>query len=394
MPSLNETPSANRLHIAFFGRTNSGKSTLINTLTGQNVSLVSPVSGTTTDPVSKAMELLPIGPVLLIDTAGLDDESELGALRIKRSLEVGGKTDLAVLVVPSTQADLTLEREFAERFKASNTPVILICNRMNGGEPQFNAGALGLPFFALDARDPAAMQDFKQFIVEHADFEFESPSLCGGLVGAGDVVVLVMPQNIQAPKGRLILPQVQVTRDLLDLKCRVVSVLADDLAPTLNLLKEPPALVITDSQVFPAVNKVLPQEIPLTSFSILMAKFKGDIHAMVSGARAIAGLAPGDKVLILEACTHHAMKGDIAREKLPNALKKYVGGELQIDVFSGPGLPENLNDYKLAVHCGGCMLGRKAMLTRHGLAEQKGVPMTNFGVALAFLGGMLERVTY
>ncbi|MGI5896117.1 MAG: [FeFe] hydrogenase H-cluster maturation GTPase HydF [Oscillospiraceae bacterium] len=394
MATLNETPTANRLHIAFFGRTNSGKSTLINTLTGQNISLVSPISGTTTDPVSKAMELLPIGPVVLIDTAGLDDTSELGPMRIQKSMEVIGKTDLAVLVIPSTQKELALEQKLIVRFRETKTPVIAVCNLINNEPPQWQPEVLGIPFLTLDARQSDQIAALKGLIIEHADFDFESPSLCGDLVKAGDTVVLVMPQDIQAPKGRLILPQVQVTRDLLDLKCRVVSVLTNDLAPMLKLLTTPPALVITDSQVFSIVNKVVPPEIPLTSFSILMAKFKGDIHEMVRGARAIASLHSGDKVLIMEACTHHALKGDIAREKLPSWLNNYAGGGLQIDAFSGTGFPENIGDYKLVIHCGGCMLNRKGMLTKIGMAERAGVPMTNFGTAIAFMNGILDRVVY
>ena len=395
MSALNETPNANRMQIAFFGKTNSGKSTLINTLTGQQISLVSPVSGTTTDPVRKAMELLPIGPVTLTDTAGLNDASELGPKRIQKTQELIGKTDLAVLVISSFDCDLTLEREYLEQFKKSKTPVIAIFNRFDGKPVQEKlAESLGVPFLMLDCRKSEEMSKVKTMIVEHADYDFESPSICGDLVQAGDVVILVMPQDIQAPKGRLILPQVQVTRDLLDLKCRVISVITNDLEPTLKLLKDPPDLVITDSQVFGIVNKVLPQDIKLTSFSILMAKYKGDIHEMVRGARAIGSLKPGNRVLIMESCTHHALKGDIAREKLPALLRKRIGEGLTVDIFSGTGFPQNIENYQLIIHCGGCMLNRKGMLTKIAMAEQSGIPITNFGTALAYLNGILERVVY
>ncbi len=395
MPNLNETPNANRMQIAFFGKTNSGKSTLINTLTGQQISLVSPVSGTTTDPVRKAMELLPIGPVTLIDTAGLDDTSELGPQRVQKTVELIGRTDLAVLVISSAETDLALEREYIEKFKEAKTPVIAVFNKFSGMPPQSGMPeALGIPFLTVDCRDDSKMADVKAMIIEHADYDFENQSICGDLVKAGDVVILVMPQDIQAPKGRLILPQVQVTRDLLDLKCRVVSVTADGLEPMLKLLSSPPDLVITDSQVFGYVNKVLPPEIRLTSFSILMAKYKGDIHEMVRGAKTIGTLTPKDRVLIMEACTHHALKGDIAREKLPNWLRQRVGEDLEIDVFSGAGLPENIGNYKLIIHCGGCMLGRKGMLTKTAAAVKSGVPITNFGTAIAYLNGILERVVY
>ncbi len=395
MSALNETPNANRMQIAFFGKTNSGKSTLINTLTGQQISLVSPVSGTTTDPVRKAMELLPIGPVTLTDTAGLNDASELGPKRIQKTQELIGKTDLAVLVISSFDCDLTLEREYLEQFKKAKTPVIAIFNRFDGKPVQEKlAESLGVPFLMLDCRKSEEMSKVKTMIVEHADYDFESPSICGDLVQAGDVVILVMPQDIQAPKGRLILPQVQVTRDLLDLKCRVISVITNDLEPTLKLLKNPPDLVITDSQVFGIVNKVLPQDIKLTSFSILMAKYKGDIHEMVRGARAIGSLKPGNRVLIMESCTHHALKGDIAREKLPALLRKRIGEGLTVDIFSGTGFPQNIENYQLIIHCGGCMLNRKGMLTKIAMAEQSGIPITNFGTALAYLNGILERVVY
>lgn len=395
MPNLNETPLANRLHITFFGKTNSGKSTLINTLTGQNISLVSDVSGTTTDPVRKAMELFPIGPVVLIDTAGLDDKSELGPQRVQKTTELIGKTDLAVLVIASLDRDLTLEKKYIEQFRKNKTPVVAVFNRFeNRMTAKELSESLDIPYVVVNATDPKQMAGVKALMVEHTDINSEPESICGDLVKPGDVVILVMPQDIQAPKGRLILPQVQVTRNLLDLGCRVVSVTTGDLEPMLQLLVQPPDLVIVDSQVFGAVNKVLPSEIPLTSFSILMAKYKGDIYEMMRGAKAIAALKPNDKVLIIEACTHHALKGDIAREKLPKLLRSNVDEALIIDVFSGTGFPENMKDYQLVIHCGGCMLNRKGMLTKTAMAADAGVPITNFGTAIAYLNGILDRVVY
>ncbi len=390
--NLDETPQANRLHIAFFGKTNAGKSSVINAMTGQDIALVSDVAGTTTDPVYKAMELLPIGPVVFIDTAGLDDTTELAQARIKKTNEVIDKTDIAVIIIRAGDEDASLEKEYMEVFRKKNTPYIVAYNVFDEG----NAGSVapvGENTVVLNAKTGKGIGALKQKLAEQVT-DYEQPSIVGELASAGDVVVLVMPQDIQAPKGRLILPQVQVTRDLLDKGCRVVSIKTEDLTPMLEELRHPPKLVITDSQVFKYVNGHLGKDIPLTSFSMLMAKYKGDIDEFVRGARAIASLKPGDRVLIAESCTHHALKGDIAREKLPNWLSKYAGGELAFDNCAGHGFPDNLKDYKLIVHCGGCMVNRKNMLSKIAHAKEAGVPITNFGVAIAFLNGMLERVTW
>ena len=392
MSNLDETPRANRLHIAFFGKTNAGKSSTINAITGQEIALVSDVAGTTTDPVYKAMELLPVGPVVFIDTAGLNDRTALGRARIGKTDEVVDKADIAVFIINSADHDLVPEQEYMARFRAKKTPVIIAYNEFgnDGAKSTVTAGDNAV---VINAKTGQGIDALKEMIVRNAT-DYELPSIVGNLAQKGDVVLLVMPQDIQAPKGRLILPQVQVTRDLLDKGCRVISVKTEDMIPMLRELKNPPRLVITDSQVFKFVNEHLDKTIPLTSFSMLMARYKGDIEEFVKGARTIADLKPGDKVLIAESCTHHAMKGDIAREKLPGWLNEYAGGELIVENTAGHGFPDNLAEYKLIVHCGGCMINRKNMLSKVERARSKGVAITNFGVAIAFLNGMLSRVSY
>ncbi|MEA5002248.1 MAG: [FeFe] hydrogenase H-cluster maturation GTPase HydF [Christensenella sp.] len=392
MSGLNETPRANRVHIAFFGKTNAGKSSAINAITGQDIALVSDVAGTTTDPVYKAMELLPIGPVVFIDTAGLDDTTKLGEARIKKTDEVVDKADIAVFVIRCGDTDLSVERGYMRRLKEKNTPVLVAYNIFEG-KKACAAAPIGEKSVVINAKTGAGTQKLKQLIIDNAA-QGEERSITGDMVSVGDVVMLVMPQDIQAPKGRLILPQVQVTRDLLDNGCRVVSVKTEDLTPMLGELKHPPKLVITDSQVFKYVNEHLSRDIPLTSFSMLMAKYKGDIEAFVKGARSIADLKSGDHVLIAESCTHHAQKGDIAREKLPNWLNQYAGGELVFENTSGHGFPDDIEKYKVIVHCGGCMINRKNMLSKIDEAKNAGVPITNFGVAIAFLNSMLDRVIW
>lgn len=387
-----ETPRANRLHIAFFGRTNSGKSTLLNHLAGQEISVVSEVSGTTTDPVYKSMELLPIGPVVLIDTAGLDDSSALGSLRTEKTREVMRKTDLAVLVISSRATDFSEETEYLRLLEENKVKTVCVINRMDGEDaPEL---PFSLPTLALDARDAGQMGIFKKFLIQNADYDFEIPFMTAHLVKEGGLVMLVMPQDIQAPKGRLILPQVQMTRELLDRRCRVISVVPDGIAPMLAALNQAPDLVITDSQVFKQVNELIPKEIPLTSFSVLLSENKGDIETFLEGAKAIRSLQPGDKVLIMEACTHHALEGDIARQKLPKLLEKFVGGPVDFQVFSGPGFPTNIQDYKLILHCGGCMINRKNMLSKLSEAQHYHVPITNFGIAMAYMNGMMNRICW
>ncbi len=386
MSKLDETPRANRLHIGIFGKTNAGKSSIINAIAGSGVALVSEVAGTTTDPVYKAMELLPVGPVVFIDTAGLNDVTKLGEARVKKTREVMDKTDIAVIIRRADDDDAALEKSYAAEFAKRNTPVIEAVNVFSGDAPEAPEGVV-----VVNALTGEGIACLKRAIIKSAGGVGEA-SLLGNLVSEGDMVMLVMPQDIQAPKGRLILPQVQVLRELLDRGCLTLSVVKNGLAPALAALKEPPSLVITDSQIFKYVNEVLPGDVRLTSFSLLMAGQKGDIGELMRGARAIANLKPGDKVLMAEACTHHALKGDIAREKLPRWLSGYAGGELEFSVTSGHEFNDDLAGYKLIVHCGACMINRKNMLSRMERAKDMGVPVTNFGAAIAFLNGMADRV--
>ena len=391
MSGLNDTPRANRTHIAVFGKTNAGKSSIINRIAGSEAALVSNVPGTTTDPVYKSMELLPLGPVVLIDTAGIDDTTELAELRVKKTGEVVDKTDLALMVIRAGDTDTSAEQKYREIFRKKGTPVLSVYNIFKG-EPGDYFAKPPADAVLVNAVSGYGIEELKKAIAQKAGADDELP-LTAGLVKPGDVVVLVMPQDIQAPKGRLILPQVQVLRDLLDTGAMAVSVKTEDLTGILGELKHPPALVISDSQVFAYVDAHLDKSVPLTSFSMLMARSKGDIKAFIDGALQIRNLHPGDRVLIAESCTHHAQKGDIARDKLPRWLNEYVGGELDFTTSSGHGFPDDIGSYKLIVHCGGCMINRKNMLSKIARAEEAGVPITNFGVAIAFLNGILDRVS-
>lgn len=399
--ALTDTPRSNRLHIAFYGRRNAGKSSLINLVTGQQTALVSEHAGTTTDPVIKSMELLPLGPIAVIDTAGLDDEGDLGALRIGRSKEMMDRTDLAVLVIAAdTAGDTSREREWLAELRARKTAVIGALNKTDklAAEEAEALRAkleaeLGVPFAAVSANDKTCRAALLSAIVKHAPSDFEAPALTGDLYKPGAKIVLVAPQDIQAPKGRLILPQVQVIRDILDNGGSAFVCTADRFEDTLAALKEPPALVITDSQVFARVNAALPREVPLTSFSIIMARAKGELSVFVEGAKAIEKLGPNDKVLIAEACTHAPLNEDIGREKLPRWLRKKAGETLSVDICAGPDFPKNLRDYALILHCGGCMFTRKQLMSRIIEAQEANVPITNYGVAIAQLNGILDRVT-
>lgn len=396
MNNLNETPRANRLHIAIFGRRNSGKSTLINALTGHETSVTSPIAGTTTDPVYKSMEISGIGPCVLIDTAGFDDEGELGTLRIARTQDAMEKTDIAVIVC-STE-DFTLEAQWGEALRKKKCSIIPVINKTdlyNGidllaekAEKIFNAKPV-----CVSALKKEGMEALLEALRRAIPPDWENPDLTDGLAKKGDSVLLVMPQDIQAPKGRLILPQVQTIRSLLDKGCIVTSVTADQLEDGLASFKEPPDLIITDSQVFPLVWAKKPSASRLTSFSILMARNKGDIHTFLEGAKAIDRLTEHSKVLVAEACTHAPLSEDIGREKIPRLLRKKAGQGLQIDMASGPDFPENLAQYDLIIHCGACMFNRKYVLSRLEKAAAAGVPITNYGVALAKLSGILEQIS-
>ena len=395
--SLNNTPSANRLHIALYGRRNSGKSSLINALTGQDIALVSNIPGTTTDPVSKAMELHGIGPCVIIDTPGFDDEGILGEMRIERTLKAIERTDIALLFCEEN--DLRIETEWKKQLEAKNIPVILILNkadiRMDTSSISDNiAKSLGQKPLIVSAKEKQGIEDIRIAILEKLPQDFEQPSITGDLVGENDLVLLVMPQDIQAPKGRLILPQVQTMRELLDKKCLIMSCTTDKLPQTLQVLAYPPKLIITDSQVFKTVYEQKPAESMLTSFSVLMAGYKGDIRQFIEGASAIDSLTENSHVLIAEACAHAPMTEDIGRVKIPRLLRKKIGEGLQIDMVSGSDFPKDLSKYDLIIHCGACMFNRKHVMNRLECASKQQVPMTNYGITLAHLMGILNKIVY
>ena len=390
-----ETPRANRFHIGVFGRRNSGKSSLVNALAGQQAAIVSDVPGTTTDAVMKNIELPGIGAAVLVDTAGYDDEGELGRLRVGRTVQTARRVDLALLVVSGEADEAAPERGWATRFKADDIPVLYIYNKVETDGGRFAEEwerELGASFLRLSARTGEGMAGLLDAMAEVYRRMDEPGDLTGGLAEAGDVVVLVMPQDIQAPKGRLILPQVQTLRNLLDKGCTPVCSTADRLSQTLAALSSPPALMITDSQVFPQAEAACPPQTRLTSFSILFARQKGDIRLFMEGAKALLALRPDARVLIAEACTHVPRNEDIGRVKLPRLLRRRFGEALQIEVVGGNDFPEELSGYDLVIHCGACMFTRRHVLNRLRRARACGVPVTNYGVALAALGGILERV--
>lgn len=397
---MNETPRGNRVHIGIFGKTNAGKSSLINSITGQNISLVSDVKGTTTDPVYKAMELLPLGPVVFIDTAGIDDTTSIGALRIEKTEEMLNKLDLAILLISADSilnSDIKIEKEWKDKILSKNKPIIFAINKLDlvNNNKEFNSKVelvekdLNLKSIKISAIEKENIDELKRLIVEKAPKMFMEDSLIGDKIKKYDKILLVAPQDIQAPKGRLILPQVQVLRDILDHGGIPTMTTLDNLEESLKMFK--PDLVITDSQVFKQVDQVLSSDIPLTSFSIIMARAKGDLEILYQGAKKIDDLKNGDKVLIAEACTHHQLKGDIAREKIPLLLKKKVP-ELIIENCSGKDYPKNLDEYSLIIHCGSCMLNRSETMSRIEKAQTYDIKITNFGMAIAKLNGILDRV--
>ncbi len=390
---INQTPKALRLHIGVFGGTNAGKSTLINAVSGQNISITSPVAGTTTDPVFKPMEIIPLGPVVFIDTAGLDDSSELGEIRMEKSLQQLSSCDAIILVVSAKTSNIKKELKYYDIIKEKNIPAFAVINTFgkNVNKNSYNDIEFDKIFIDLEKDE---ITPVKEKLISLLKDKVEDPVLTGDLVKPGDLVILTAPQDIQAPKGRLILPEVQVTRDLLDNGCMVMTVTSQNIEKAFESIKIKPALVVTDSQIFKLVNDTIPKDIPLTSFSLLMAKIKADMDLLKKGASTIDMLEDNDKVVILESCSHHPLDGDIARIKIPMLLKKYTGKNIDVKVISGPVSPENLSEYKLAIHCGGCMLNRKAMLEKQKMFENAGVPMTNFGVAIAYMNKMLERVCY
>lgn len=395
--SLNNTPSANRLHVALFGRRNSGKSSLINALTGQDTALVSDIPGTTTDTVSKAMEIQGIGPCLFIDTPGFDDEGELGEMRIIRTLKAIERTDIALLLCEDEAHEE--EKKWMKQLEEKNIPVILLLNKADIRKDIASTllrieKDCGQKPLVISAKERTGIKKIHQAILEKLPADFGQQTITGNLVKEGDLVLLVMPQDIQAPKGRLILPQVQTMRELLDKKCLVMSCTTDQIASTLQVLSRPPKLIITDSQVFHTVYEQKPADSLLTSFSVLMAGYKGDIHYYIEGASAIDCLTPRSRVLIAEACTHAPATEDIGRVKLPRMLRKKIGEELQIDIVAGTDFPEDLTPYHLIIHCGACMFNRKYVLNRIDNARKQQIPMTNYGVAIAHLNGILDKIAY
>lgn len=394
--SLTNTPSANRLHIAIFGKRNSGKSSLINAITGQEIALVSDVAGTTTDPVYKAMEIHGIGPCMLIDTAGFDDTGKLGEQRVEKTRQAMDKTDVAIVLFGDCYTDY--EQRWIEELNKRKIPVIAVINKGDILEniPEISQHVwekFGLKPIVTSALSRSGIRELIDQLIRALPEDFEQKSITAHLVHKDDVVLLVMPQDIQAPKGRLILPQVQTIRDLLDNKCVVVSTTTDELDTALASLAKPPALIITDSQAFSTVYSKKPAESRLTSFSVLFAAYKGDLAEFVQGAAAIGSLTEHSRVLIAEACTHAPLQEDIGRVKIPRALRKRFGEGLQVDLVSGPDFPHDLTPYDLVIHCGACMFNRKHVLTRVELAREQKVPITNYGVALAYLTGILDKIT-
>lgn len=383
---LNDAPSGECIHIGFFGRRNAGKSSVVNAVTNQDLAVVSDTKGTTTDPVTKAMELLPLGPVVIIDTPGFDDEGELGELRVKKTKQILNRTDCAVLVTDCTLPLGDCEKQLISIFKEKNIPFIIAKNKADllTDIPKEDGAVY------VSAKEKTGIEELKNAVAKLTETDTMTMKLVCDLIKPDDMVVLVTPIDSAAPKGRLILPQQQAIRDVLEANACAVVVRETELSGVLGRI-EKPALVITDSQAFARVSKDTPEDIPLTSFSILMARYKGFLDAAVKGVKAIDDLKDGDKVLISEGCTHHRQCGDIGSVKLPNWLKEYTGKNLEIVLSSGHGFPEELSDFALCIHCGGCMLGSKELTYRIKCACDAGVPFTNYGIAIAYMKGILKR---
>ncbi|MCI5873995.1 MAG: [FeFe] hydrogenase H-cluster maturation GTPase HydF [Clostridiales bacterium] len=408
--TLNETPSSNRLHIGIFGKTNSGKSAFINAFTKQEVSIVADVAGTTTDPVYKAMEVHPLGPCIIIDTAGFDDKTELGERRVEKTRLAAEKTELAVILFAGESVnhdlqgtseivfDLTEELRWYHFFKEKKTPVLLVVNKADIREDSEALLAqikkeTGEEALLVSAKTGEGMDAVREALIRKIPENYGNQMITAELVGEEDLVLLVMPQDIQAPKGRLILPQVQTLRELLDKKCLVMSVTTDKLTKALATLVHPPKLIITDSQVFGYVYEHKPAESMLTSFSVLFAAYKGDLPYYVEGAKQIDALKPDSRVLIAECCTHAPLAEDIGREKIPKMLRKRFGETLSVDIVSGTDFPQDLSGYDLIIQCGACMFNRKYVMSRIDRAREQQTPMTNYGVTIAHLTGILDKIT-
>ena len=383
---LNRMTSAERVHIAFFGLRNVGKSSLVNAVTGQELSVVSDIKGTTTDPVKKAMELLPLGPVVIIDTAGLDDEGKLGDLRVKKSLEILDITDIAVLVTEADRKLNELEKELIESFNKRKIPYLIALNKSDLAENRKEADNEIL----VSAKDGTNIYEFKERLAKLSPAS-KRKYILKDLVNKGDRVIMVMPIDESAPKGRIILPQQEVLRELLDIGCIAICTQVRELKDCFAKLVNPPSLVITDSQVFKQVSDIVPEHIRLTSFSILFARYKGGLAKMLEGAALLKSLEEGDRVLISEGCTHHRQCEDIGTVKLPRWIREYSGVCPEFEFTSGGTFPENLTQYKLVVHCGGCMLNETAMKNRIGRTVKQGIPIVNYGIAIAEMTGILKR---
>ena len=392
--NLNQTPSANRTHIGIFGKRNAGKSSLINAITGQNYAIVSDVLGTTTDPVLKSMELLPLGPVVIIDTPGLDDEGELGALRIQKAYQILNKTDIAVLVIDASFGVTKEDSEILKRIHEKEIPCVIVVNKSDIC-PNCNLEDLPLPdsdsAILVSSKTGEHIHELKELLAQQASQDTIQKSIVADLLNPLDFVVLVVPIDSAAPKGRLILPQQQTIRDILEAKASAIVVQETELAETLNSLGKKPKMVITDSQVFKKVSAVTPDDILLTSFSILFARYKGNLKILVNGASALDSLKDGDRILISEGCTHHRQCDDIGTVKLPNWIRNYTKKEIEFEFTSGTEFPLDLSSYKMIVHCGGCMLNQREMKYRLKCAEDAKIPITNYGTCIAYINGILNR---
>lgn len=394
--SMNQTPASERVHIGFFGKRNAGKSSVMNAVTGQDIAVVSDVRGTTTDPVYKSMELLPLGPVVMMDTPGIDDEGELGALRVKKSYQVLNKTDVAVLVIDGSIGASPEDAALMERIKAKNIPYVVVINKkelISPGAAEKISDTLGAAgrLIQVSALAGDGVNELKEEIAKAANTGEPERYLVRDLLKPSDIAVLVVPIDKAAPKGRLILPQQQTIRDILEADAVSVVVKENELKTLLPQLNKKPKLVITDSQVFDKVAEDTPDDIILTSFSILFARYKGDLESVVRGVTALDSLEDGDTVLISEGCTHHRQCGDIGTVKLPAWIQAHTGREVRIETTSGTEFPDDLSGYKLILHCGGCMLNEREMKYRLKCAEDQGVPMTNYGIAIAYMKGILRR---
>ncbi len=392
---MDSTPRGIRPHIALFGRRNVGKSSLINALTGQQVALVSDTPGTTTDPVYKNMELLPLGPVVLIDTAGLDDVGELGQMRVEATRQVMRKTDLALVVLEPRKELKESERTLLDTLRHGRTPFLVVVNKCDTGEPPDHLleelKGMGITPIAVSAKTGAGIEELRGRHIQGRLKDFDAGTILGDLVHPGEVVILVVPIDLAAPKGRLILPQVQTIRDLLDADCLTVVVKERELRAALEMLRRPPALVVTDSQAFLKVAGDVPRGVPFTSFSVLFARYKGDLNAYLDGIRSLKGLTPGSRILVSETCTHHQVADDIGRVKIPRWMRQTYGGDLKFEFSQGASLPADLASFQLVIQCGGCMVNRRTVLDHIAACQAAGVPITNYGILIAHLHGVLEE---